>query len=199
MSLIAATQITAIATAILAFFAIVTAVLAYLAFRKQAAEVAVVQQQVRDQQALNRQQLEVLGLQAQDLRASLGERDRAAARDRDAQARQVIGWQEHFTSDPRKLQPQTALYGGRPVVAASVQNMSPEPIYDVQITWHGAGSAKGEPEAVADVMPSETRTLYREPPEHAIYGTLGADLRFRDARGVRWRRRLADGELTEDP
>jgi hypothetical protein len=44
MSLIAATQITAVATSVLAFFAIVTAVFAILAFRKQSAEVGMLQE-----------------------------------------------------------------------------------------------------------------------------------------------------------
>ncbi len=45
MSLLAATQITAVATAGLALFAAVTAVFAFLAFRKQSAEVRLLQQQ----------------------------------------------------------------------------------------------------------------------------------------------------------
>jgi hypothetical protein len=45
MSLIAATQFTAVATAVLALFAFVTAVFAFLAFRKQSKEVGLLQQQ----------------------------------------------------------------------------------------------------------------------------------------------------------
>jgi hypothetical protein len=47
MPLLAATQITAIATAALAFLAAITAVFAYLAFRKQSAEVRLLQQQAK--------------------------------------------------------------------------------------------------------------------------------------------------------
>lgn len=51
MSLIAATQITAAATAVLAIGAIVTAIFAFLAFRKQSQEVRLLQQQTaRDMQ-----------------------------------------------------------------------------------------------------------------------------------------------------
>jgi hypothetical protein len=49
MSLLVATQMTAIATAVLALFAIVTAVFAFLAFRKQSTEVTTLQGQARDQ------------------------------------------------------------------------------------------------------------------------------------------------------
>src|ERR1017187_1558655 len=45
MSLIAATQITAVATAVLALFAIVTAVFAFLAFGKQSQEVGLLLEQ----------------------------------------------------------------------------------------------------------------------------------------------------------
>lgn len=43
-------EITAIATAVLAAFAIVTAAVAYMAFRKQAQELAILQQQMKEQQ-----------------------------------------------------------------------------------------------------------------------------------------------------
>jgi len=43
-------EITAIATAVLAAFAIITAVVAYMAFRRQTQEVALLQQQMREQQ-----------------------------------------------------------------------------------------------------------------------------------------------------
>jgi hypothetical protein len=49
MSVLVATQITAIATAVLGVGAIVTAVFAFLAFRKQSAEVGILQQQTADQ------------------------------------------------------------------------------------------------------------------------------------------------------
>ena len=45
MSLLLATQITAVATAVLAAFAFVTALFAFLAFRKQSAEVKLLQEQ----------------------------------------------------------------------------------------------------------------------------------------------------------
>jgi hypothetical protein len=76
MTLLVATQITAVATAILAAGAIVTAVFAILAFRKQSAEVTTLQQQAEDQQKLTSQQAELLNIQSGQLelqRQGLGE------------------------------------------------------------------------------------------------------------------------------
>ena len=50
MSLIFATQLAAVATAVLALFAIVTAAFAFLAYRAQAQEVGILQQQMKEQQ-----------------------------------------------------------------------------------------------------------------------------------------------------
>src|SRR5260221_13834131 len=94
MSLIAATQITAIATAVLAAFAIVTAWYARRAFREQSEEVRTLKKQLKDQQDLTAKQTPVLELQAEELRESLDERKREAANQRRAQASMVFVWQE---------------------------------------------------------------------------------------------------------
>ena len=64
MSLIFATQLTAVATAVLAAFAIVTAWYARRAFLKQSREVAAIERQVSDGQELARQQAELLKIQS---------------------------------------------------------------------------------------------------------------------------------------
>ena len=120
MSLLVATQVTAVATATLAVFAIVTAIFAIKAFRKQAEEVGILGKQLEDQQALTRQQAEllrvqssqldlqsrqfeeqrkvnekqtgVLDLQTQELEASLAQRKEEAERQHRAQADQVTTW-----------------------------------------------------------------------------------------------------------
>jgi hypothetical protein len=130
MSLVVATQITAVATAILALFAIVTALFAFLAFRKQSAEVAILGKQLEDQQALTRQQAdllkvqsgqlalqsrqfdeqrklnekqaEVLALQAKDLEESLAERQRDREQRRQAQAARVFISQDLRPPDSRE-------------------------------------------------------------------------------------------------
>lgn len=56
MSVIFATQLTAVATAVLAVGATVTGVLAYLAFRKQSQEVGILHQQVQEESLWRRSQ-----------------------------------------------------------------------------------------------------------------------------------------------
>lgn len=67
MSLIFATQFSAVATAVLAVLAIATAVFAFLAFRKQSQEVRAIEQQVTDAEELTRQQAELLRVQSGQL------------------------------------------------------------------------------------------------------------------------------------
>lgn len=157
MSLLAATQITAIATTVLALFAIVTAVFAILAFRKQSAEVATLQQQAADQQELTRQQGEmlrvqadqldlqrrqiddqckvngkqigVLELQAQELQASLTARQEAATQWRYQYAATVVAWQE----EPRH-------FGLGFQVVGHVKNTGERPVRDMSVRWHAANS-----------------------------------------------------------
>jgi TATA-binding protein-associated factor Taf7 len=111
MSLLTATQITAVATAVLAAGAIVTAVFAYLAFGKQSQEVRTLDREARDQaklleiqssrldaqreqltdqQTLNKQQTEVLALQAKELAESMAQRKREADDRHRAQAARVF-------------------------------------------------------------------------------------------------------------
>jgi hypothetical protein len=67
MSSIAAIQITAVATVVLAAGAIITAILASAAFRKQSEEVALLGNQLEDQRAVSAQQAKAIALQAEQL------------------------------------------------------------------------------------------------------------------------------------
>jgi hypothetical protein len=67
MSLIFATQLTAVATAALAALAIVTAWYARRAFLKQSQEVQAIEQQVKDQEGVTRQQARLLEVQSAQL------------------------------------------------------------------------------------------------------------------------------------
>jgi hypothetical protein len=147
MSLIFATQLTAIATAALAVFAIITAWYARRAFLKQSQEVRAIEQQVQDAQEITRQQAELLKvqsgqlelqrqqvddqrqanarqaevfeLQATELRESLDERKREAERRyRDQAARVFIG---ETRQDPKRGEPgQFYLRPGKPAVGPAV-------------------------------------------------------------------------------
>ena len=66
MSLIFATQLTAVATAALAAFAIFTGVFAYLAYRKQTQEVGILQKQMDEQLKATARQSDALELQAKE-------------------------------------------------------------------------------------------------------------------------------------
>jgi hypothetical protein len=76
MSLIFATQLTAVATAALAVFAIVTAVFAFLAYRKQSKEVSDMARMLEVQSERLTDQREINALQSEELRDSLAERAR---------------------------------------------------------------------------------------------------------------------------
>jgi hypothetical protein len=223
MSLLVATQITAIATAVLAVGAIVTAVFAFLAFRAQAAEVGILSRQLEDQQALTRHeakvlevqsrqlelqasqfeeqskvnvaQAEVFDLQAQDLQASLDERKREALERRQVQAALV------FVSQVGR--PNIVRAGERPppmprAVVAHVQNTSDQPVYEVEVAWHLGSEPYGEPnpESLGTAPPHTHLEAEREFPVDTDPRMIGVALRFRDAAGIRWQRR-PDGELTE--
>jgi hypothetical protein len=222
MSLIFATQLTAIATAVLAVFAIATAWYARRAFLKQSQEVAAIERQVKDQQELTmqqagllkiqsgllevqRQQLddqrnanvgqaEVLKLQADELRESLAARQRAAEEQRKAQASKVFIAEDQGTYLPPSGPPPV------PTANARVVNSSDQPIYEADFYWRRGSASRGEPnpEPLGIIMPGGQVVRGRDFPPDTNMAVSGAILRFRDAAGVRWIRR-PDGGLSEHP
>lgn len=183
MSLIFATQLTAIATAVLAVFAIVTAWYARRAYRAQSG-------QLEDQRKLNEQQTPVLELQATELRESLEERKRQAERLLRAQASRVFITE----SKTGPLADGTGQWVTSPSVAATVQNSSDLPVYQVEIRWHHGPGEHGAPEALAVLLPGDTFERSRNFPIDADLASCGAYTRFTDAAVVRWVRR-PDGYL----
>ncbi len=149
--------LTAIGTVVLAVFAVVTAWYARKAFREQSREVAAIEQQVKDEQEVTRQQVEllkiqdgqlrvlrdqledqrkastaqakVLELQAAELGESLEERKRQAESRQRAQAVRVTAW---FALDPDPLR--TVNVG--PQWKALVRNASTDPVFDVRVFFH---------------------------------------------------------------
>jgi hypothetical protein len=205
MSILMATQVTAIATAVLATGSAVTAIFAFLAFRKQSTEVTILQRQARDQaeqsherRKVNEKQIVVLELQSEELRTSREEREREAAGRRRAQAAKVQMWEDLSPVDPRL--PQTAPGYRTPTITACVSNDSDQLIYDLEIQWHKGSAPWGDPEVVAHI-PAQgkevfTRSLPADLPDFVDAAMYGAVLHFRDAAGVEWLRR-PDGELSE--
>jgi len=213
MSLIFATQLTAVATAVLAAFAVFTAWYARKAFREQSREVAAIEQQVKDEQEVTRQQAEllkvqtgqlevlrsqlddqrkaslaqaeVLGLQAAELRESLKERKRESERQRREQA--------SFAFLTQAVNPDVS---GEPWVSVTVVNATNRPVYDAELVWRRGSSRHGEPEPLGTLLPDDGGQYQRFFPHGSRLGAIGAVLFFRDAAQVKWVRR-PDGYLAE--
>lgn len=213
--------LTAIGTLVLAMFAVVTALYARKAFREQSREVAAIEQQVKDEQEVTRQQAEllevqteqlgvfraqledqrsvsarqteVLELQAAELRESLEERRREAESRRSAQASGVFLI--------LNLTPRDIRVPGQPNVeiTAEVVNTSDQPAYSAQIMWpnNPAPSYAWAPihESLGDVLPGKRIRMTRSYP-HDWNRDL-SDLAFTDAAGVTWTRRPG-GYLAEE-
>ena len=188
MSLIFATQLTAIATAVLAMFAIVTGIYAIRAFRKQSQEVShqaemlrVQSEQLAEQRKVNKEETRVLALQAEELRESLAERKREAVERRNAQAAQVHIALKNLTAGQE---------GHGPLIEATVVNASErqQPIYDVKLFWHLGPDSYGtpNPEPLGTVLNWEKEIRRREFHYGADPAASGAVLSFRDALGVNW-------------
>jgi len=190
MSLLTATQITAVTTAILAGGAIVTAVYAIRAFRKQSKEVALLQQQAeRDIDERRR-------AQAAKVYLELGTRAPAEA----------------VRVDPDQPEAEPPL-----LFIARVINASNLLIYKVGIIWIPAFySAESMPAIIpakdlvpgpSRLMPGEVHAFRREhvleSPDSSSHwrsgpGVAAAALIFRDAAGVGWRTDT-EGNLIEYP
>jgi hypothetical protein len=209
--------------------AIVTAIFAIKAFGKQSEEVSTLDRQARDQQELTRQQGEllkiqadqlelqrqqadeqrvvnarqtdVLELQAQELRASIEQREQEAAERHRAQAVRVFMWEERFDSDPAVDAVALSARGERPtpVVIAHVRNASDQPVYDLRFSWHRGTAPYRQGEAMRPLMPQDdgyaTCSLPGDLPANSR-DLFGAVAFFRDAAGIYWRAR-PDGQLDE--
>jgi hypothetical protein len=215
MSLIFATQLAAIATAVLAVFAIVTAIVAAFAFKKQSDAVAdgrkltgqqkdmlevqsdrleVYRQQVDEQRQINATYGEVLQLQAEEIRAFLKQREREAEEQRRKQAARVTAW---FGTGETPM----GFFQG-----ARVRNASAEPVYEVRVFFHllhetdGRGHVPvgqgGPPRETTPVLPpGEDRFVPIPAKVEAMFGnipvndrTCTVSIEFTDAAGNRWER-----------
>jgi hypothetical protein len=196
MSLIFATQLAAVATAVLAVFAIVTGIYAIRAFRKQSQEVSAIERQVKDQQELTQQQAKLLEIQSGQLDLQRRQFDDQLAERRRAQASCVFIWTETRVDERFRERPAPE------DVSAKIKNTSGQPVYDLTIGWHKGTAPWGEPDHIPVLMPSgevtRIRTLPADRPAAVDRTLFGAVARFRDAAGVHWRLR-PDGQLDEEP
>jgi hypothetical protein len=183
--------VTAVGTVGLLAGAAFTAVFAVQAFREQSREVRLLEDQVNDQRALALKQVEVLSLQADEIRASLENRRRD-------QAVRVFTWVE-VTSHAR----------GHFLV--HVTNSSDRPVYDLTFLLGYGDDDDAEyfskPGAVKHLMPHDTTVFEPDKDENSILwgtswepGEVWSAVHFRDASGETWRvNSKGQMERTPDP
>lgn len=201
MSLIFATQLTAVATAVLAAFAIITAWYARKAFRKQSQEVAAIERQVADEQELTRQQADLLKVQSEQLELQRRQFERDQDERRRSQAGKVFVWTERGYDERF---PDAAASGDHDTLTLYVTNTSQQPVYDLAISWllGDAPWETGGKDVESVLMPGSqwgvTRHLPPFLPLTAGGRRYSGTARFRDASGVRWLM-TPDGQLAEEP
>jgi hypothetical protein len=178
--------------------AIITAKYAAKAFRTQA-------DQLKDQTRVNRKQIEVLELQAVELREIRAERKREADVRRRAQASFVFIWQEYREGNPAQYADPPDYIAGlgplpngesRPVMVAHVKNGGRQPVYDLAVTWTYSDDFRSKSEHLKPLMPDEEEInieLMRTSDDSALFSVTAV---FRDAAGVHWLSR-PNGEFTE--
>lgn len=200
--------ITAVGTAILAVFAILTTVFAIRAFRKQAKEVSdqaemlhVQSEQLAEQRRINEKEIEVLELQAAELRESLEERKREAEQRRRAQASRIFIWTE-YGPDPAATDDQaTAEESARFGLIAHVRNTSGQPIYDLTIDWNPQKPPWVELDPITVLMPEDQAKRFCPYPNdftgNEIWPTAPI-AQFRDAAGAYWLL-TTTGQLDKQP
>lgn len=135
--LVAPTWATAIATIILAAGAILTAVLAFLAFRKQTAELVILQEQAKVDQ--------------EDRRHEATER----RRERAAMVYLTVAFDKGLRDNPEVI-----MVSREPSVTATVHNSGKQPVYDVRVHWVDASSGvqAGAEDKLATIAPSIKKT-----------------------------------------
>jgi hypothetical protein len=195
----------------LAVLAIVTAIFAIRAFGKQAQEVRdqarmlevqsgqlqATRGQLAEMRRVSESQVEVLSLQAKELRESLAERERETSERHRAQAARVFITAERSAAH----EPPRGVIGvpKPPSVEAAVHNTSEQPVYDVELGWRRGTAPEGDPELLGVIMPGQVDTRQRNFPDGTIIEHGDAVVRFTDAAGVRWLRRTDGGLIEESP
>lgn len=218
--MLAAAWMTAIGTGVLAVGAIITALFAFLAFRQQASEIAMLQQQARDQSEqlefqrrqyveqheVSLRQTAVLDLQARELAGSLADAERQAAERRRAQASRVHFWDERNYLDVTELRRRHERPGavagvinsGEWHAVAHVKNNSDLAIWGLLLQWHLGAIPIGKADEVPQLAAGQETTVDRKVDPGDGELRFEADLTFRDSAGITWRRKIR-GELEEIP
>ncbi len=141
-----------------------------------------------DQRAVNAEQTGVLRLQADELRASIDERQNQATERRRAQASLIYVWEERIAE-------RTAGVGPVNTVTAHVKNTSGQPIYDLRFSWRVDRQQDHQTIRASPLMPGEEDSDI-SPVAGTGSSTLSAVVIFRD-RSEWWWRVWPDGRLDE--
>jgi hypothetical protein len=181
---------------------------AALAYEKQSQEVhghaeqlRLESEQLADQKRVNNEQIRLMALQEQELRAAQEERERQDIERREAQAHQVAAW-FGSDSDPEDTGSLQLQWG------AFVRNASLLPVFDVRVFFHfvqelssgGLGARglswypidRGGPIEPIRVLPPGERRFVEIPEEIRTMSdrcdaqTYVVAIHFTDAVGVRW-------------
>jgi hypothetical protein len=176
--LVAPTWATAIATIILAAGAIITAALAFLAFRKQTAELVVLQDQAKADR--------------EDRRHEATER----RRERATMVYLTVAFDKGLRDNPEVI-----MLPREPSITVTVHNSGKQPVYDVRVHWVEAtsGVQAGAEDKLGTIPPLNKDDAGRTLPAGTTESPLIPVAHFRDAAGVTWTM-LDNGELDEvDP
>lgn len=191
---------------------------AVLAYEKQSQEVhghaeqlRLESEQLADQKRVNTEQIRLMALQEEELRAAQDDRERQDIERREAQAHQVAAW---FGSDSDREETGKL----RPVWGAFLRNASLLPVFDVRVFFHfvqqlssgGVGARglswypidRGGPIEPIRVLPPDERRFVEIPEEIRTMSdrcdaqTYVVAIHFTDAAGIRWVRD-GRGELVD--
>jgi len=176
--LVAPTWATAIATITLAAGAIITAVLAFLAFRKQTAELVILQEQAK--------------VDREDRLREATER----RRERAAMVYLTVAFDKGLRDNPEVI-----MVPRPPSVSVTVHNSGKQPVYDVRVHWVDASSGvqAGADDKLGTIARLNKEDSGRTLPAGTTESPLLPVAYFRDAAGTRWTM-LDNGEFDEvDP
>jgi hypothetical protein len=200
MTLLTATEITAYATAVLAFGAIFTGVFAFLAFGKQRAALQAQSAALEAQRKQLDDQHNELELHRKQFDNEQGDRRRVQERERRAQAAMISGWSE-------------SIRPGAAMRKLHVLNMSDEPVYNINIFLENEDQQDQDGNVIEKPIAPHAinkRFVHTLPPNQHICWEIArkdpasegpksvprAALFFNDKNDVRWLRDW-DGRLKE--
>jgi hypothetical protein len=172
--------------------------MAVRAYQAQNRQLTILEAQAKEQHAVNIRQMEVLDLQATELRQAPELRERQAEEERElqeceaearhrAQAEQVfiVEVRSDLVANPQvgEVNQLTVVDIG-PGIVGRVRNQSDKPIHDLTFTWHKGTAPWGQFVRLGTLMPnnekSSSRKVPDDRPDYVNREVFGAVAWFRD-------------------